>query len=164
MACRRRATCYYELGCNIGIGARLDQAGLSEGVCGAWTRTHQSKVNFLDFGGDSIPLIKLSDSLACTKAGILANFWSLDQQPQHAFEVLDVSGNESESSISNHFAIFGDVAGQGAESCAHRLQQPQGESLQIGRQHKERRVSKKIVQCIAGHPVYKSNSVALVTM
>src|SRR5207244_1348749 len=142
----------------------IKKAGLSEGFCGAWTRTHQSKLNFLDFGRDSIPLIKLSDSLACTKAGILANFWSLDQQPQHAFEVLDVSGNESESSISNHFAIFGDVAGQSAKSCAHRLQQCQGEPLQIGRQHKEHRVSKKIVQCFAGHPVDKSNSVALVTM
>ncbi len=164
MACRRRATCYYELGCNIGIGARLDRAGLSEGVCSAWTRTHQSKVNFLDFGGDAIPLIKLSDSFACTKAGNLANLRSLDQQPQHAFEVGDISGNESKSGISDHFAVFGNVAGQGAESCAHRLQQRQGESLQIGRQHKEHRVSKKIVQCIACHPVGKSNLIALVTM
>src|SRR5438034_8898796 len=113
MACRRRAT----LGCNIGIGATLDQAGLSEGVCGAWTRRHQSKVNFLDFGGDAIPLIKLSDSFACTKAGNLANLRSLDQQPQNAFEVGDISENESTSAMSDHFAVIGNVAGQAYSSC-----------------------------------------------
>src|SRR5438094_9663631 len=101
MACRRRATCYYELGCNIGIGATLDQAGLSEGGCGAWTRRHQSKVNFLDFGGDAIPLITLSDSFACTKAVNLTNLPSLDQQPQHAFEVGDSPENETKSPICN---------------------------------------------------------------
>src|SRR5437899_12854225 len=106
MACPRRATCYYELGCNIGIGARLDQAGLSEGVCGAWTRTHQSKVNFLDFGGDAIPLIKLSDSFACTKAGNLANLRSLDLQSQLAFEYVDISGIDSYSGISDHIAHY----------------------------------------------------------
>src|SRR2546428_14155884 len=152
MACRRRATCYYELGCNIGMGAILDQGGLSEGFCGAWTRTHQSKVNFLDFGGDAIPLIKLSDSFACTKAGNLANLRSLDQQPQHAFEVGDISGNESKSGISDHFAVSGNVAGQGAESFAHRLKQCQGGPLQIGRRINDGRVCTTYLLVYAGYP------------
>src|SRR5438034_11344780 len=97
MACRRRATCYYELGCNIGIGASLDEAALSEGVWSAWTRTHQSKVNFLDYGGDAIPLIKLSDSFACTKAGTFATLQGLVEQPQHGLDVGHISGNQSTS-------------------------------------------------------------------
>ena len=58
---------------------------------------------------------------------------------------MDIASTKGKSGISDHFAVFRDVAGESANARAHRVQQRQRKTLQIGWQHEEHCVGEKIV-------------------
>src|SRR5579863_10553401 len=101
----------------------------------SWLRrqiqVHDFEVRFLDLGGDRSPLIVLPHPPARRAPGRLPNRRISQQKSQPVRQVSGVTALKGESRLVHDLAILRHIAGQNANSGAHRIQQCQGQPLHI---------------------------------
>jgi hypothetical protein len=69
--------------------------------------------------------------------GGLAHCRIRNQESQAICQVRSITAPEGEACVGHGLPIFGDVTAEHAQSGSHRIQQCQGQALQIGRQNKQ---------------------------